>query len=147
MTTLYIVTSGSYSDYSINHVFSTQTAAEAVAAKIYEARVEEYPLDPDMEPFKVTRVSMLRDGTATLIEQEYSNYKREPYVDGEHGVWVFKFDANGHDEAQAVKAANEARAALIAAGGWPTGPVPTSMADIWRASHRAMLEARQGPGN
>lgn len=46
MTTIYIVTSGSYSDYSINEVFANKADAERYAATVAydEGHVEEYEL-------------------------------------------------------------------------------------------------------
>jgi hypothetical protein len=53
MTTIYIVTNGSYSDYHIEAVFSTKAAAEAWLAEAQESsgfsadlpQIEEWPLD------------------------------------------------------------------------------------------------------
>lgn len=45
MTTVYLVTSGEYSDYSINGVFSTEQLAEEFAAKIEGGEVDPWELD------------------------------------------------------------------------------------------------------
>jgi hypothetical protein len=45
MKTIYVVTSGYYSDYHIEAVFDSEDEAEKLANEIEEGRVEEYPLN------------------------------------------------------------------------------------------------------
>lgn len=79
--TIYVVTSGSYSDYTVHAVFTTQEKAQAFADFFNrpenrewreECEVETRPLDPSMEPFIAAgprwSVVMGKDGTVHECE-------------------------------------------------------------------------------
>ena len=52
MKKVYVVTSGCYSDYRIERVFSTRELAEEFCDRDYDCGVEEYELDGEMPPRK-----------------------------------------------------------------------------------------------
>lgn len=143
MSKVYLVTRGSYSDYSVSAVFSTQKAAQeymkAVGGKYADWNaIEEYEMDPPAvrrlkDGYRVWSVTMRHDGT---VEQCYVN-DTEPYVvesapsyriwertkvpayRGQSGV-VDALQASVWAKTlkQAVKVVNERRAAMIASGEW-----------------------------
>lgn len=47
--TIYVVTSGEYSDYRIEGVFTDKDKAEAFADRNPEYEIEEYPANPDFD--------------------------------------------------------------------------------------------------
>jgi hypothetical protein len=123
---IYVLTEGEYSDYRIVGVYSTPEKAEAARQQLGEGRfgrIEQYPLDdePVDSPW---RVEISRNGRYAVAE-------RYPTVDhpvgeisrGYHAwLWV-----RADDEQQAIKAANERRAFLIASGLWITGELDTEL--------------------
>ena len=137
MKTVWVVEQGSYSNYRVVGVFSTQANAELVKEKInaqesYEpAEVAEWPFDPGIEGLRngytPWTVLMRRDGTVESIEQgPYRNttirlwertqspyYQRRNAPDVLHGTAVW-----AKDEAHAIKIMNEYRAQFIALGKW-----------------------------
>ena len=79
MSEVYLVVAGCYSDYTVYHVFSTLDKANAVAEVIgWDARVETYELDPEMEKFAFTSVNMNLDGS--LVGQPKFHYRDELYA-------------------------------------------------------------------
>lgn len=62
---LYVVTSGSYSDYPINCIFSNKEKADTYASNIYDGRVEEWNLDEfaEYEPMMRYTSRISNDGT------------------------------------------------------------------------------------
>jgi len=121
---VYIVTSGSYSDYSIDAVFSTQAPAEKFANFYGDGRVEEHDLDPEVpERHPRWSVTMDRDGndaeahkTGEWDSEPGRLIRRSTNLGMLH---YFKCTIDCENETQAVKAANERRARFIAEGGWP----------------------------
>ena len=47
MTVCYVITSGEYSDYRIQAVFSTQELAQSALRHYNDAQIEEFSVDPD----------------------------------------------------------------------------------------------------
>ena len=47
-TVCYAISSGSYSDYKINAVFSSKEKAEAKLSLFADGRIEEFPFDPEI---------------------------------------------------------------------------------------------------
>ena len=122
----YVVTTGSYSDYRIERVFSNSEAAEAFAAAAEVAQhehftVEEYRLDHAApEPVVWTTVFMERDGTndGGRTVQGFSDDCRPMQAclyQRARGVWFFWATPS---KERAVKIANERRVQLIASGEW-----------------------------
>lgn len=132
--TVYVVTSGSYSDYRIEAVFFEKDVAEAYAEKnnggssYDECRVEEWPVgnEPDYrgDRRKVFCVWMDREGNTRRVltpaehlaaaEQSENNDRcSEPFE-----LEQLDFYMLANDEEHAVKIANERRIRLIEKGVW-----------------------------
>ena len=121
--TAYVVTSGCYSDYHIEGVYTDKDKAERYA-NIHGCDVEEWELDPHDEhdrpgllPWVVT---MHTDGRTSEVRRALAceNYKDGiPYTRGpeDDGVSMFMWARSAE---HAVKIANERRTARIAAGAW-----------------------------
>jgi hypothetical protein len=139
MGKVYIATSGCYSDYGINAVFSARELAEEFVATLdpREGRVEEYELDEGTRALAQLRsglavyyVDMDRDGNAEGVKRDD---RPNPYIMAQvrSGPAVHTVGPQGpspkkrlrgyvmaeHDM-HAVKIMNEHRARLIAEGGW-----------------------------
>ena len=131
---VYLVTTGSYSDFDIEAVFSTKEKAEEFKriysstlstlafSKKYSYYVDlndeilEYDVDSPSEDWLFTRVDMLQDGEVTDVElavdclpgfYDFQNYKRTL-------VWVVKTQ----DFDRAVKVVNEKRIQILANNEW-----------------------------
>lgn len=132
MALIYLVTSGQYSDYGVDAVFSTREAAVAFAAEVrepsYEARVVEvYTLDDPTgatsshrRPWRVQLYYATGDAIEAKAEQHW--YLDETvdeedkawvgpntYFDGPNGPTRFVVTVMAETEEQAIKAANERR--------------------------------------
>jgi hypothetical protein len=98
MVTLYAVSKGSYSDYSVRNIFSTKPLARAYLAKMKEMsqrggwddwndEIEEYELDLPREKWIMTQVRMTKDyvvkGTAI-----------QPDAHGGEGFQAFDIEGN-----------------------------------------------------
>ena len=126
MSRVYIVTSGSYSDYSIDSVWSTREKADAEVERLSrsanggycpsEIEVEEYALDGDSDPAPLWRVSFQGDRGATCYRMEGRLNGKEQMFVGKH---VFQRHGNyscivrGEDADAAIKVAAEKRASLL----------------------------------
>lgn len=132
--TVYVVTSGSYSDYSINAVFSTREKAERYidlfcAKNGYdEAGIEEWELDPyekEMrEGIRAYMVHMDEDGNVTSLRLSgapigESSFVRLPDNIANYSGNRFYGSIHARDEEHAVKIANERRLMLLAQPGFP----------------------------
>lgn len=137
MATIYIVTSGTYSEYHIERVCSTKELAEQIVASMPEymredASVEEYELDAlddyIRQGLRKYRIQMERDGTVSRCDLDWPH-------SGETYAAVIKHSYDGtsvvkkpnlivlclaKDEAHAIKIANEKRAEIIAMNQWST---------------------------
>jgi len=121
---IYLVTSGEYSDYSVNAVFSTEEGAKEWIAKCVAAGwedeydIEEYALDPGIEEWKrgLTLYNVHMDANG---KTSYVTVTRPPasvdQIDGRDelvaNVWA-------RDEKHAVEIVSDLRARIIAANGW-----------------------------
>lgn len=124
-TKVYLVSSGTYSDYHICCACSTMAKAEH-AKKFYQADdIEEYVLDElplHPEGTFAYHVRMLRDGSVVEVEIENGNYtgtiedRWRPHGDGET-VGFFMWAKNSQ---HAIKVANEIRSQIVASGEWTT---------------------------
>lgn len=127
MTTIYVVTRGSYSDYQIVGVFSTKEKAEAFT-EFYPKTgynglndIEEYELNAVSKYPAGKRAFMARftvDGEMAIeqIAPEYVNETVKPYGDNE----TMCTECWAADELSAAKIANERRVQTIAANQWTT---------------------------
>jgi len=126
--TVYLVTKGCYSDYSIVAIYSRRDWAEDMVerqGKGYfdgdEARIEEYNLDEASPRHECWYVDMSRDGTVNATES-YG-----PSTSVENGGYLANQNSRlisycwAMSEEHAVKIANERRAAMIALDKWPPG--------------------------
>jgi hypothetical protein len=137
MQTVFMVTSGSYSDYRVDGVFSTREKAQEFIDLLPEGDcngIDELPLDPLLEEARQGlnpwHVIMLRDGTTESVdERDRSRYLgREAW--SKPNIWrrserahIGKPDALNQivwakDAQHAVKIVNEMRARMIAEGEW-----------------------------
>jgi len=120
---VYIVTVGSYSEYHIEAIFSTEELADGYVdrwGKHYGASVEEWDLDaidpfehPDLDRYEVR---MLRNGDTEWVHQEAGGREEDwigAYWGGEQFLTVHCWARDGE---HAVKIANERRAQAIAEG-------------------------------
>jgi hypothetical protein len=119
-TKIYIVTSGSYSDYHIAGVFSDMSVAKEFADKYspYESDVEMYDLDVPKSSWTVKTVTMDRHGNVINI------YDRICELKDIDNVFIPRIDRDGYivinvrtdDDKTAIKVANENRTCMIAEG-------------------------------
>lgn len=127
MSKIYIVTSGSYSDYHICSVFSTKKDANGFVGsfakdKYDNFRVEEYELDEFKDQIKNHRslyfVRMKENGDTLEIEKRSTFYRDgccENMFDVEKNLIM---EVWADDEKHAVKIVNEKRVQLIAENKW-----------------------------
>ena len=129
---VYIVTSGDYSDYGIDAVFTNKKTAEVFAGKI-GGEVEIWEISPSDLIDKITHnkifcVRMNKEGNTDLVmEEDFDSgdiknameKKTEIFkaVDG-YSMITYMF---AKDEKHAVKIANERRVQLIANNEWELG--------------------------
>lgn len=144
--TIYAVSSGSYSDYRINALFSTRENAQAFIDAIQgQGReypedfnsIEEYELDPPTADllkrgYSVWDVLMLRDGTVERVDrsdnslysvQDAPTYRiwgrtKAPAYKGTGTPDGLQAGVWAKSEKAAVKIVNEKRAEMIASGEW-----------------------------
>lgn len=114
---IYIVTSGSYSDYSINAVFSSRKKAEAAIELLQEdAEIEEWTVDAIPSDGRLPYwVRMHSDGNVESVSREHSFYmmRDAPRITriaggGQYGG-MYNCHVYARDEAHAVKIASEKR--------------------------------------
>lgn len=135
---VWVVEQGSYSDYHVVGVYSTQENAEMIAARINKnlgydaATVDEWPLDPAVNELNRGlsgfRVTMLRDGSVHAVKPaerwegvvftEEADLSAYPFA-GSPGPFMLIARVWARDEQHAVKIANERRIQMIAANEWP----------------------------
>ncbi len=137
MTTVYLVTTGEYSDYQVRGVYSSEERAGEVVKLYSSATIETYELD--VQPAHPTgklwfEVQMKRDGSVEgcqhlgIDAREYVPENQDlvceqtyHLADGEHRYDWMSFEMWARDKEHAVKIANERRASLIAANLWGSG--------------------------
>jgi len=120
----WIVSSGEYSDYGVEAIFTTREKAQAYcdAAKeiVSDVAVEEFELDPEPPVVAaLTTVYMRKDGHVVNDYSRTQNAHDEGFrfyseTDGGYVVWKVKTD----DRKRAIKVVNEKRAQLIACDAW-----------------------------
>lgn len=134
---VYVVTSGCYSGYGIEAVFSTRELADLYCAKMnahrtsyYHARVEAYPLDDGEAEIRGNRtpyrVMMTKDGTVEHVRPYTGEWPTgKPWFDAEWewgklvGYRTLMLDVWATDAEHAVKIVNERRAQILALNEWP----------------------------
>jgi hypothetical protein len=139
-TSVWIIETGNYSDYSVVGIYSTRERALFVAESVglKEDCIVERKLDPCLEELNqgmlVFSVFMLRDGTVELIRSSKPTQYNLDWQDGQQAfIWdranapAFK-DKNfsavlnatvwAKDEQHAIKIVNEIRTLKVATGEW-----------------------------
>lgn len=128
MKTIYVVTSGSYSDYGINAVFDDEQLAKDFIAMFekgnyIDMQIEEWKLNPEEENIRAKRklyfLRMNKEGIASDISIEGSSFSID-YIntiqfDNKKNLMIRCF---ADDEKHAIKIANEKRAQVIANNKW-----------------------------
>ncbi len=136
--TIYVVTSGDYSDYSVDGVFDQRDMAQEFVDRIPGARIEEYSLNPAVPEiragFSAFSVYMLRDGSLLQDLGDLGYWTSRPeasIVPPEVSIrWANRFRGRAvlyctcwaRDAQHAVKIANEHRAQFIALNQWAEDP-------------------------
>jgi len=129
MSKVYIVTSGEYSDYGIDAVFSTKELAEQAQKLVPFSNIEEYELDIGAEEMRNGMfpfvVKMDREGSANAIsrsdcfrqwlDKRFRETSCEFYYHSPGILYCYCF---AKDEKHAIKIANEKRTQLIALNRW-----------------------------
>ena len=127
MVKIYVVTSGSYSDYKIRGIFTTKEKAELYVESFY-GRIEEYSLNPyerklseGFKPFKVhmnIEGSTEKYGVGVGNGESDDNWFANNYENDEihlvANMWA-------KDNKHAIKIANERRCVFIANNRWGGG--------------------------
>ena len=146
-STVFVLTTGSYSDYSIVGVFSTKEKEaefrQAFPSSDYN-EVETYPFDSNAPSLRANGYSLyqlylLRDGITEKITRISSPSTYELSQVGNCKVWrrstAPAYAGKGiqdcidiivwaKSDVHAIKIASEKRAQLIASDGWPLTPSP-----------------------
>jgi hypothetical protein len=138
MTTVYLTSTGSYSDWHVTGIFSTREKAEAHAAYTgSENSIDEYDIDggynPALAGLRSYCVTMKPNGDVTgcaIYQSDYFNERMDvsDLWDVSHTPYELKKKHIGHriycyclarDEQHAIKIANEKRIGLILEGRIP----------------------------
>lgn len=133
MRKVYAVTSGSYSDYRINAIFSSRGRADAFMLA-FPSRdyndVEEYELDPPEADFvargySLWSVLMLRNGAVEQAERLPNipgvlapRILKRPQSAAYQGQCILQSSVWAKTRAHAILIANETRIRMIANGEW-----------------------------
>lgn len=129
MSTIYLATAGSYSDYRVIGAYSTEAQAEAVALAYCDSGVESFELDVvhDYPPgCKFYRCHMSMDGDSYCTQSDPTPRATTPPVEGylctghryKENPPARCFAVWATDRDEAVKIVNERRITMLAAGTW-----------------------------
>lgn len=134
MEMIYVVTSGSYSDYGIDAIFSTKEMAQAfidgIKTPYEEMRIGEWELDPHLKDLKkgrkAYRVTMSKEGKVREVANESSTYILNrveygfpPGISFQDNKKIMNCSCFADDEKHAIKIVNEKRIQFIALNKWP----------------------------
>jgi len=111
-TLAYVVTSGEYSSYSIQGVFTDKALAEKLVDKLNEAwkdlnervRIEEFFMNLPVDEFEVTTVRMAREGSVLEVLHSVG---RDTGIHGFDHPGNLMWSIYGKDEERAIKVTNE----------------------------------------
>lgn len=136
MKEVFVVTSGSYSDYGVDAIFSTKEFADEwvkyhkgkTGTKYY---VGSWKLDPTFDISRGYPFVIIMDKSGNLYERWDSFYDEElednitrdyyhQYNEEGEPVQCLRFYLHANDEEHAIKIANEKRLQLIAGNQWDT---------------------------
>ena len=120
---VYVVTSGCYSDYHINAIFSTREKAEEYAELLPDANsIEVYVLDGEHKNGLHTIIVVMdRDGNTSECYLDEYVFCLEKYKLKWGEFWYDssrKFYVLAKDKQHAIKICNEKRAMLLAENKW-----------------------------
>lgn len=140
MTTVYLVTSGSYSDYSVRGAFSTRELADEFMERCHDGDwndIEEYELDAFLPQLRAGLmpwyVVMLYNGTVeradprTVSPYDLDEVRRNGYIWPRSTAPAYRgkgipdaltITVLAESQEHAVKIANERRTQMIASGEW-----------------------------
>jgi hypothetical protein len=139
MKKVYAVSSGSYSDYRVNAIFSTKKLAEEFMRFIPDGeynRIEEYEIDPQdvdlvKRGYSIWSVHMLKDGnTESITKRDINSFSirnighqiwrrtKAPAFKGKGIPDILTSVVWAKTKQQAIKIVNEHRAQMIATGKW-----------------------------
>lgn len=131
MEKVFIVTSGLYSDYGINAVFSSRELADNYINGDEDYRIEEYDIDTKEKNEKYIKVEMDINGNTKDVEEFYStddsysdrvcfifNYNLDKGIRYDKINQLLCYYSLNNDKTTAIKACNELRAQLIALQIW-----------------------------
>lgn len=130
---VFVVSSGCYSDYHIVGIYDTREQAEQLTAMVGDSNITELPLNPYLSELNkglsVYFVKMLENGDTIEVRQQNPNdtltgydliSTTEPmdvWLDKlEHGQRVYTKRVFARDDRHAVKIANELRVQMLAQG-------------------------------
>lgn len=120
---VYLVTSGTYSDYNVRGIYSTeekaQEAKELFAADNYIEKIVIDEIPPHPEGMFLFSVRMDKDGECSkseICDIGYQEVGWRPYGDGFNVL----FHLFARDKEHAIKIANEKRIELLAMNKWET---------------------------
>jgi len=120
---VYLVTSGEYSSYGVDAAFSSLKRAFVYVDKRANRHIELYRLNDGQREFSIRRPWQIRMDKEGNVDQTWEG---EPTQKQEERrpprLWrgLVNFYVMARTEKQAIKAANEQRAQLIALNHWPT---------------------------
>jgi len=130
MKAIYVVTSGSYSDYGIDAIFDTKELAQAFIDSFSKGGfndfndIDKWELNPNEAELKAHRkafnLRMNKEGNIQSVEQSNSAYSHK------NGLGIsFTINADwmnvycyADDETHAIKIANEKRTQILALNRW-----------------------------
>jgi hypothetical protein len=111
---VFVVTSGEYSSYSIDAVFSTKDLALAYVSN--NQNIEEFELDPAKEEcHRGFLVEMFPNGDVTNVVEAWINNKESHSITSGNMLEVW---CRANDADHAVKIAGEIRRNLMASNQW-----------------------------
>lgn len=132
MKKVFVVTSGEYSDYGIDAIFSTRELAQSFidafkANKWYEMDIEEWDLDPNKTHLKQNRkpyfLRINKKGDVSDLSLADSSYgfnqdMPEAEISYTPNLEWMNINCFADDENHAVKIAGEKRSQILAANLW-----------------------------
>lgn len=118
MKKVYIVTSGDYSDYHIEAVFSRRDKAlDFKNEEKSDNDIEEFELDRPISDFRYISITMKKNGDTVKIHPFMNSYNNEGFFQyniNSELIWVVKTN----NEKRAIKVTNEKRTQILAAECW-----------------------------
>jgi len=132
MNKVFVVTSGTYSDYGIDAIFTTRELAQSFidafeANKWHEMDIEEWDLDPNEKHLKQNRkpyfLRINKEGEVTDLEVADSSYGFKQDIPEAEISYTANFEwmninCFADDENHAIKIAGEKRSQILAANLW-----------------------------